>query len=127
MPKLTVKKIIDSHLALSDLIQKDRENKFVFPSSIRLRLAGNLRQTKPVFEEYETERLTLVEKLGTPPGVDGKTRVKNENIATFKTEHEAMLKEEYELQLVPLNAADLGENQIPIDTLAALQDAGLLL
>lgn len=126
MPKLTIKNIISAHGALLDLSQNDRANKFVFSSAIRLRLALNLRQTRPVFENYEERRVELVEKLGSPATASGTSRVKPENLPTFKAEHDAMLKEETDVQLNPLKEAELGENQIPFDTLAALLDSGLL-
>lgn len=126
MPKITIKKIIEANSALIDLTHNDRESKFVLPMSIRLRLGVNLRQTRPLAEEYESKRAALVEKYGVPFGTSGQYRVKPESMADFKAEHDALLKEEFEVTLSPLKEADLGENQIPIDTLVALQDAGLL-
>lgn len=124
---LKVKDVLTAHLAILDLIEADKTNKFVFASATRIKLAGNLRKTRPVFEEFTKEKDELIKRLGAP--VEGKpdeVKVTEENQAKFVSEIEAMYEADSDVTLNPVDAKDLGENQLPIDLLANLETFGLL-
>jgi hypothetical protein len=135
-----LKEIISAHLALVVLIEKDKSNVYIFPSSVRIRLSGDLRQTRPRFEDYVEQKNRLVESLGTKKA-DGTFIVEttSPNYPKFKEEHEALLNTEFEVAfpivkmdelLLPTKekdgAAAIARNQISIDLLTDLQAAGLV-
>lgn len=112
---------------INTLIEEDKANKFVFPSSIRIKLAGNLRKTRPVVEDYLKEHESLVKRLGEPlKDKPDQIMVKAENANEFTKENEGMLAEKTDITLNPITEKDLGENQLSIDLIANLQDVGLL-
>lgn len=122
-----VKDIILSYLALKDLIETDKEHKYVFKSSTRLKLLENLRKTSPVFNDFSTEKDALIKRLGEPVKDKPDTvQVKPENQPAFSKEVEEMYEAESDVVLNPLLHQELGENQIPIDLLLNLEKFGLL-
>ena len=135
--KLTVRQVIDAHHGISNLIDSDKRNKFILSSATRIKLAGNLRKTKAVFEDYETERTALVQELGSKDD-KGNVTVTPENQDKFATTLKVALDVETDVVLNPITeAALLGvtedeekagkkANQIDIDLIAFMQEVGLL-
>jgi hypothetical protein len=121
---LTVIQTIQAHGAISKLIEEDKANSYVFPSAGRIKLAGNLRATRPIVEEYKAEHEALVRKLGAQK--EEVIAVTEENHAAFIEEHTAMLDADTGVTLNPLTEKELGENQLPIDLLVLLMDTGVL-
>lgn len=139
---LSVRQMVEAHGAIQALINADRQNKFVFPSAVRIKLAGNLRKTREVFEDYVTEKNELVKRLGSviqeqrgqdkdnnPIFVDTdkvEVKVDSPNYPEFKAQHDAMLAADTRQTLNAIDAKDLGENQIDVELITVLQDTGLL-
>lgn len=133
---LTVKQVIQANVALTELVKADKENKFILPSAVRIKLAGNLRKTRPVSDEYLEAYNLLVERLGeqVEGAPEGSLKVKKENIATFKQEHKDALAVEKDITLTSVKQKDiLGDdgdgkksNQIPVDLLADLIEVGVI-
>ena len=147
---LTTKQLVDAHTALMELINGDKQNKFVLSSAVRIRLAGNVRKTKDAVDEYIKERNELVTKLGQPVlgkdgnPVDGQLEVPvgTENYKKFVEEVEAMNAEVSEITLATIKEHELfgvtekaykdesrdgtKDNQIPADLIAILQDLKIL-
>lgn len=123
---LDTRGVVKAQHAINSLIEQDKENKFIFPSAIRIKLAGNLRKTRPVVEDYLKEHETLVRRLGKAQKEGGNITVTTENVEEFNKENNAMLDEATEVTLNPIGEKDLGENQLSIDLIATLQDVGLL-
>ena len=136
--KLTVRNVIDAHQGISTLIDSDKRNKFVLSSATRIKLAGNLRKTKAVYEDYETERTALVKELGTADE-KGNVTVTPENQEQFASTLKAALDQESDVTLNPITAAALfgctedeekagkKPNQIDIDLVAFMQEIGLVI
>jgi hypothetical protein len=122
---LTTKEVVKAQHAINSLIEQDKENKFIFPSAIRIKQAGNLRRTRPVVEDYLKEHETLVRRLG-KASESGNITVTPENVEEFNRENNAMLAEPTDVVLTPMTEKDLGENQLSIDLIATLQEVGLL-
>jgi hypothetical protein len=135
--KLTVRNVIDAHHGISSLIDSDKRNKFVLSSATRIKLAGNLRKTKAVFEDYETERTALVQELGSKDD-KGNVTVTPENQDKFATTLKAALDQETDVTLNPVTTEAIfgctedeeksgkKPNQIDIDLVAFMQEIGLV-
>ena len=134
MATLTVRKALEANIALNQLIVNDKENKFVFPSVVRIRLALNLRKLRPVVEEFQKENTELIKKYGTQVkdkegnDIEGQFQVgvKSENRTKFDDEQKALVDSDSEVSLSPITDKDLSENQLSVDLIAALYDVGLL-
>jgi len=135
---MKIKDIIKAQVAIGELIQLDRQDKLVLHSSVRIRLAGALRKTRPVVEDFQEQNNAIVTKYGTPVGEKkpGEFEVKQDSdkFPAFKKERDELLATDIELSFTPLEQADLfgksedadKQNQISLDTLGALIDVGLL-
>jgi len=137
---LKQKPVVDAHIALSALIQCDRANKYVLGSDVRIRLAGSLRKTKPVYEDYNAEKVRLFQKFG-KPNKDGELEVgpSNPHYAEFHTELAKMNQEDTEIEgfssvtkeelfgkIVKTKDGETPENQIDVDILTTLLEVGIL-
>lgn len=126
--KLTTKDVSSALRIYQALIQADRENKFIFPSAVRIRTAGNLRRLKPIGDEISEAHDTLVKKYGTKhPKNPNSWEVLPENpqYDAFKAEQKEALAEEHEVEIRPLTNADIGENQLGFDLIAEMELLGL--
>lgn len=123
---LKYKQGVQAQNVIQALIQSDKDNHFVFPSSIRIKFAGNLRRVRPITEDYEQERNRLVKELGEKVGDTDQIKVKPENMQKFTEELNKVLEMDSEVELKPVSQADLGDNQIPIDLLATMLEVGLV-
>jgi len=128
---LKVKDICKAHEAIVALIKDDRENKFVFPSAVRIKLAGNLRKTKPAYEDFTQVKVDLFKKYGDV--VKDKDGNPTDKIQLRAADAEAANKEladalevDTHQTLNPITVKDLGENQIDVELITVLQDTGLL-
>jgi hypothetical protein len=131
---IKLNKVIQINGALVDLINKDKENKLLFSSALRLRLRDNFVGIKEIVASYQEENNSLVEKYGTP--ITGQPQYKevkqdSENWEAFKTEFEAMLNEEYDVTIKPLTESELinaetKEYRVDVATLISLNDLGLV-
>jgi hypothetical protein len=122
---ITTEKALKAHLALQNLLKADTDNKFVFKTATRFKLAQNLRKVTPVQEDVEKERNGLVVRLGSTDE-NGNTIVKQENIKAFQDGLKELLDVKVEVDFIPIKVDDLGENQIPVDILAALIEFGIV-
>ena len=122
----TTKQIITAHLAISSLISFDKENKVVLPSAARIKFAQVFRKTREIFEDYINEKNNLVERYGAKNDKTGDIEVTAENKGKFDSEVNSMLEADCKVEIKPLSVKELGENQIPIDVLVALQDGGVI-
>lgn len=123
---LKIKQVIAAHDALSILVSNDKENKFILPSSVRIKFALNLRKVKPVVEEFYKEYNKLVETHGEVQA-DGTFKVVNEEkLKVFNIERNDMLEQQTDVELSPVDFKDLGDNQLAIDLIAVLLDTGLV-
>ena len=145
---LSVKQVLEAQGVINALLVADRDNKYVLASATRIKLAGNLRKTRPVVEDYQNEHKELVKRLGEPikdekTGKDtGAIKVKPENQEEFTKENEGMLNAVTEVWLNPVEAWQLSgvskaefenpetdaskHNQIPVDVYASLISVGLV-
>lgn len=128
---LVVRDICKAHEAIVALIKDDRENKFVFPSAVRIKLAGNLRKTKPAYEDFTQVKIDLFKKYGdVVKDAEGKDTDKIQLRASDADKANKELAEALEVDthqtLNPITVKDLGENQIDVELIAVLQDVGLL-
>jgi hypothetical protein len=136
--KLSVQQVCEANQAIMALIDSDKRNKFILSSATRIKLAGNLRKTKDIAADYDTERQALVKELGAVDETTKSVTVKPENNDAFSTQLKAMLAVETDVVLNPITeAALLGvteeeekagkkANQIDIDLIAFMQEIGLL-
>lgn len=124
---MKLKNVLEAHGAISQIIAADRENKWVLSSATRIKLAGNLRKTREINEDFTQERNALIEKFGIKMP-DGSFRIQpnTEDAAKFFATEKPLYDVEVEFIPSPINQSDLGENQIGIDLLAILMDTGLL-
>jgi hypothetical protein len=145
MPKLTVKQACTAREAIQALIKDDREDKYVLSSAVRIKLAGNLRKVKPVYDDYTEQRQAVFTKYGEKVlDNDGKEtdqiKLKPENVEVANKELEAALNVETDVELKPVTVEDLSgvtaadkkahpeikENQVDVELLGVLLDVGLL-
>lgn len=122
---ITTEKVLKAHLALQNLLKADTDNKFVFKTATRFKLAQNLRKVTPIQEDVEKERNGLIVKLGSLDE-KGNTIVKQENVAAFQQGIQELLAVKVDIEFTPVKVEDLGENQIPVDILAALIEFGIV-
>jgi uncharacterized protein YaaR (DUF327 family) len=122
---ITTEKALKAHVALQNLLKADTDNKFVFKTATRFKLAQNLRKLTPVQEDAEKERNSLIVRLGSTDE-NGNTIVKQENVAAFQNAIKELLEVAVNLEFTPIKVDDLGENQIPVDIMAGLIEFGIL-
>lgn len=122
---ITTEKALKAHLALQNLLKADTDNKFVFKTATRFKLAQNLRKVTPIQEDVEKERNGLIVKLGSLDE-KGNTIVKQENVPAFQQGIQELLAVKVEVEFIPVKVDDLGENQIPVDILASLIEFGIV-
>lgn len=122
---ITTEKALKAHLTLQNLLKADSDNKFVFKTATRFKLAQNLRKVTPIQEDAEKERNGLIVKLGSTDE-KGNTIVQQENVAAFQQGIQELLAVKVEVEFIPLKVDDLGENQIPVDILASLIEFGIV-
>jgi len=122
---ITTEKALKAHLALQNLLKADTDNKFVFKTATRFKLAQNLRKVTPIQEDVEKERNGLIVKLGSLDE-KGNTIVTQENVPAFQQGIQELLSVKVEVEFIPIKVDDLGENQIPVDILAALIEFGIV-
>ena len=120
-----VKQVILAHQALQSLVGFDRDGKVVLPSSERFRLAGLIRKTREVVEDFIESKNAIVRRLGALDE-NGNLQVTPENDAAFKAEVDALMNAEVDITIAPIKPKDLGSTQVPIDLIVALQDGGIL-
>lgn len=119
---------------LVDLINKDKENKLLLSSALRLRLRDNIVTLRPALEAYQAENNALVEKYGTPiPEDPFAKQVKQDSPhwEEFKTQFEAMLNEEYDVVIKPITESELlgaetKEFRVDVGMLLSLNDLGIV-
>jgi hypothetical protein len=122
---ITTEKALKAHLALQNLLKADTDNKFVFKTATRFKLAQNLRKVTPIQEDVEKERNGLIVRLGSLDE-KGNTIVKQENVGAFQQGIQELLAVKVDVEFTPVKVDDLGENQIPVDILAALIEFGIV-
>lgn len=122
---ITTEKVLKANIALQSLLKADTENKFVFKTATRFKLAQNLRKVSPIQEDVEKSRNELIVRLG-EQDEKGNTAVKSENIHAFSEALKELLAVKVDVEFIPIKVDDLGENQIPVDTLAALIEFGIV-
>jgi hypothetical protein len=128
----TVKDAIAADQAIIQLIEADRKNSFVFPSDVRIRLAQNRRKTKPIWDDYEEQRVALVKRLAEPyaepkEGEPAPTiKVAEKNNQEFLAEINKLMNEPVDFVLTPLTESDIGTNQVDINLLGIMAEVGLL-
>lgn len=138
MPNLPTLQVVNANGALQALIKADRENQLILSSAIRIRLAGCLRKSKPVAEEYEKEFNALGVKYGTK-NADGILTIASDspNMDLYKQELAAMQAELTDIEsFATVTEIDLmgkhdpegkvKQNQIDIGILTILMDVGIL-
>lgn len=141
-------------MALTELIKRDGENKWILPSSTRIKLSLNLRKLRPIQEEFTKENTENIKTYGTQQNdeagkpIDGNFSVDpaTDQGKKFKAEQQALLDADSEVCLSPVKAEDLigqdvppvtasdgtviragvRSNQIPMDLIALLFDVGIL-
>lgn len=153
---LTIKQATDAHQVITALIENDKANKFVFASSVRCRLALNLRKTKPITEEFMNVNNELVAKYGEKelevkkvndvdtPVETGRfiMRADMTNWEKFAEEYKALVNSATDLVLQPIknyelagvsekdyndpNADPSKQNQVPTELIEVLYEVGLL-
>lgn len=122
---ITTEKVLKAHMALTSLLKADSENKFVFKTATRFKFAQNLRKTTPVQEDVEKGRNDLILKLGEKDD-QGNTSVPAAKVEEFSKALKDLLAVEIDVTFSTIKVDDLGENQIPLDLLAALIEFGIV-
>ncbi len=131
---IKLSQLIKINSAIVDLINKDRENKLLLSSALRLRLRDNIVQMRSAMDEYQKENNALVEKYGTLiPDGSGMKQIKQdaEGWEEFKTQFEAMLNEEYDVTIKPITEAEIlgsetKEYRVDVGMLINLNDLGVV-
>lgn len=137
---LTVKQVVEANNYLTLLIKADRENRIILSSATRMKLAGNLRPTKPVAEKYHEERAALFAKYGELNDKEEYVlRPSSPNREAFNKELRELLAVETEIvsfqkvshkdlfgEVVKSKDGDKPENQIDLDVLAGLIEFGII-
>lgn len=151
---LSVQKALESYVSINELIKQDGVNKWVFPSSTRIKLALNLRKLRPIQEEFTKENTELIKQYGVQQNdeagkpIEGNFSVDpaTEQGKLFRKEQQALLDADSEVCLSPVKAEDLigqdvppvttsdgtviragvRSNQIPVDLITLLFDVGIL-
>ena len=121
----TTEQVLRAHAALQNLVKADSDNKYVFKTSVRFKLAQNLRKTTPIQEDVEKERNNLILKFGSQDE-KGNTIVKPENLQAFSDGIKSLLAVPVDVTFNVIKAEELGENQVSLDLLAALIEFGIL-
>jgi len=136
----STKQVVDTNIALLGLIQADRENKIILSSAVRIRLAGILRKTKPIFEDYKEENTALFKKFGSL-NKNGELEVAQNSPGRplFDEAIKAMNAEPTEIESFPevtheelfgkvqkTKDGEKPENQIDLDVLSILMEVGIL-
>lgn len=126
--------------ALDYLVKQDRENKFIFASSTRIKIASNIRFAKEALSDYIESHNTLVQKYGSPvldeKGNDtGEMKVdpKGPNFEIYTKEEKTLLDGHTDITFKKLTEEELfgsGEpktqNQIDVEAVEILIDVGIL-
>ncbi len=146
MSQLKTKQIVEAHNVLLSLINSDKENKFILSSATRIKLAGNVRKTKPIFDDFNEANQSKVRELGTQIlDTEGKPtdRIQvqgDNNLKVYLADINEALDKPVDIAFSTVTAEELAgvtadflkshpetkENQIPIDLLADLQQFGIL-
>ena len=121
----TTEQVLRAHAALQNLVKADSDNKYVFKTAVRFKLAQNLRKTTPIQEDVEKERNNLILKFGSQDE-KGNTIVKPENLQAFSDGIKSLLAVPVDVTFNVIKAEELGENQVSLDLLAALIEFGIL-
>jgi hypothetical protein len=131
---ITLSKAINVNGAIVDLVTKDKENKLVFTSAIRYRLADALSSLRHPLENYQNRNNELVEKYGKPDAKDPSQKIvlqDAEGWPEFKKEMEALLDEEVDVKVKPLTEEELSnaetkDYRVDVPSIVALRELGLL-
>ncbi len=138
---LTVKQALESRAVLSELVNKDKENKYVFSGSTRVDLALNLRKLNPVQDKFKGDNDELIKTLGGPVKDDKGNDKPNEfavpegtdEYIVLQAKQKELLDADSGVELKKLakealvgNEGDPRSNQLPIDLLAFLFEVGLI-
>lgn len=121
----TTEQVLRAHAALQNLVKADSDNKYVFKTAVRFKLAQNLRKTTPIQEDVDKERNNLILKFGSQDE-KGNTIVKPENLQAFSDGIKSLLAVPVDVTFNVIKAEELGENQVSLDLLAALIEFGIL-
>lgn len=122
---ITTEQVLKAHAALQNLVKADSDNKYVFKTAVRFKLAQNLRKTTPIQEDVDKERNNLILKFGSQDE-KGNTIVKPENIQAFSDGIKSLLAVPVDVTFNVIKLEELGENQVALDLLAALIEFGIL-
>lgn len=141
---LSVKRAIRAHEVLVKLANLVAEKGLFLLTSVRIRIAQNLRKTTPVYEDFMQKKQELFARLGDktdestytlPPDHKNRAEFNQEFAAALDevTEIESLRKiTEYELAGVSKDdyenpgSSPKPQNQVPIDLIIALDDLDLL-
>lgn len=134
--ELNVKDVLEAKAALEALIRGDKEDKLVLASSVRIKLAGNIRKTRPVNEDYNETRTGNIQKLGEEvKDKPGTFRVKPENLKAFLDQDKDALATKTDVIFQTITEAELfgdleadakDQNQVDIDVIDVLKECGIL-
>lgn len=129
----TFEKITKANAALKELIQADRQNKYILASAARIKLAQNIRLLKPELEEYIAEYNSLVKKFGKEDGNGGYVVDKTDvGYAEFSEEITKLNKSDSGVEFRKLSEEDLfgpdksKPNQIDLVLLTDLIESGIV-
>ena len=119
--------------AIVDLVTKDKENKLVFPSSVRYRFADALSSLKPALESYQKDNNTYVEKYGEDKEGKGFKVVLEDspNWELFKSDMLALLDRQVDVKVRPITEAELAaaetkDYRVDVASIISLRELGLL-
>jgi hypothetical protein len=123
---MKLENIVKAFETLTTLSTLDKEKNYNFKVATRLKVASNIRILRPFVQDYLSQKDALVKELGTEIKEKNQIVVTAENFPKFSAQNREMLDIDQNVSIVALKESELGDNQIPFEILADMQDSGLL-
>lgn len=116
---------------LSEIASFDRPTRMQISGKARIKLAANLGVVRPLYENFETERVKLVKEFGEPfKDKPDDYEVKPDNLVEFNSIIGQMLDTDMKVELDVIKSSDLltpsGECSIPMETISKLIELGVI-
>ncbi len=116
---------------LSEIASLDRSARLQISGKARIKLAANLGIVRPLYENFENERIELVKEFGEPlKDKPDDYEVKPEKLVEFNSIINQMLDTDMGIKLEVIKGSDLltpaGECSIPMETISSLIELGVI-
>lgn len=134
---MKIKDIIKVHVAISELVAADASKRLVLHSAVRIKLAGVLRRSRPIVEDFSNENNRLVSEYGTPikdsPG-EFEVKASSDKYPEFKKARDEAMEADEEFTVPVFRREELfgksedeaQQNQIPMNVLEVFLEFGII-